>query len=199
MPRLWDRHLLNCAALAELIPDGRLVADVGSGAGLPGLVLAIARPDLRVVLIEPMARRTRFLEEVVADCGLRPAWRSVAPAPRRSSGLEADIVTSRAVAPTDRLAAWSLPLLRPGGTMLALKGRGALAELDAARAALQRLGVEHAEVVTVGQALDVAHHGAARRPRPGTGAARAAAAGTGPVGRAAGRGRSTGPSVLATT
>ena len=155
VPRLWDRHLLNCAAIAELVPAGALVADVGSGAGLPGLVLAIARPDLRVVLIEPMARRTTFLEEVVTDCGLGATVEVRRARAEQVVGLDADIATSRAVAPTERLAAWSLPLLRPGGAMLAVKGRAAVTELDAARAALKRLGVKHADVVVVGQMLDV--------------------------------------------
>ncbi|HSF26597.1 MAG TPA: 16S rRNA (guanine(527)-N(7))-methyltransferase RsmG [Actinomycetes bacterium] len=154
VPRLWSRHLLNCAVLAELIPTGRLVADVGTGAGLPGLVLAIARDDLRVVLIEPMLRRTRFLDEVVADLGLEARVTVRRARAEELRGVDADIVTSRAVAPAARLAAWSLPLLRPGGLMLALKGAGAGAELAEAAPTLRRLGGEHAEIVTVGSWLE---------------------------------------------
>ncbi|WP_420063552.1 16S rRNA (guanine(527)-N(7))-methyltransferase RsmG [Micromonospora chokoriensis] len=142
-PRIWDRHLLNCAAVAERIPSGATVLDVGSGAGLPGLVLAIARPDLTVTLIEPLARRTSFLIEVVERLGLAKSVRvfrgRADEAASGSSGREpisGDVVTARAVAPLDRLAGWSLPLAVRGGRLLALKGSSAAAEIE-----------EHAEVV----------------------------------------------------
>ncbi|MEU7609104.1 16S rRNA (guanine(527)-N(7))-methyltransferase RsmG [Micromonospora sp. NPDC049204] len=142
-PRIWDRHLLNCAAVAERIPSGASVLDVGSGAGLPGLVLAIARPDLTVTLIEPLARRTSFLIEVVERLGLAKSVRvfrgRADEAATGSSGREpisGDVVTARAVAPLDRLAGWSLPLAVRGGRLLALKGSSAAAEIE-----------EHAEVV----------------------------------------------------
>ncbi|MEU8253354.1 16S rRNA (guanine(527)-N(7))-methyltransferase RsmG [Micromonospora inaquosa] len=142
-PRIWDRHLLNCAAVAERIPSGATVLDVGSGAGLPGLVLAIARPDLTVTLIEPLARRTSFLIEVVEQLGLAKSVRvfrgRADEAASGSSGREpisGDVVTARAVAPLDRLAGWSLPLAVRGGRLLALKGSSAAAEIE-----------EHAEVV----------------------------------------------------
>ncbi|MBG6068770.1 16S rRNA (guanine(527)-N(7))-methyltransferase RsmG [Micromonospora ureilytica] len=142
-PRIWDRHLLNCAAVAERIPSGATVLDVGSGAGLPGLVLAIARPDLTVTLIEPLARRTSFLIEVVERLSLAKSVRvfrgRADEAASGSSGREpisGDVVTARAVAPLDRLAGWSLPLAVRGGRLLALKGSSAAAEIE-----------EHAEVV----------------------------------------------------
>lgn len=143
-PRIWDRHLLNCAAVAERIPSGATVLDVGSGAGLPGLVLAIARPDLTVTLIEPLARRTSFLIEVVAQLGLAKSVRvfrgRADEAATGSSGrdpISGDVVTARAVAPLDRLATWSLPLAVRGGRLLALKGSSAATEIE-----------QHAEVVT---------------------------------------------------
>jgi len=143
-PRLWDRHLLNCAVLAELIPPGATVADVGSGAGLPGLVLAIARPDLSVVLVEPMARRTSFLTETVRALGLgttvtvvRARAEEVA---REHPGGAAAVVTARAVAPLDRLAGWCLPLVEIGGRLLAMKGASAGKEMAEHREAVTRLG-----------------------------------------------------------
>lgn len=137
--RLWERHLLNCAAVAALVPPGSQVVDVGSGAGLPGIVLAIARPDLRITLVEPMLRRTTFLEAVIADLGLgavevRRARAEELAKPR----LRADVITARAVAPVDRLAAISGPLLRPDGQLLAIKGAGVAAEVAAGWAGLRR-------------------------------------------------------------
>ncbi|MGA3526823.1 16S rRNA (guanine(527)-N(7))-methyltransferase RsmG [Melissospora conviva] len=146
-PRIWDRHLLNCAAVAEVIPPEVTVLDVGSGAGLPGLVLAIARPDLNVVLIEPLARRTSFLLEAVQQLGLARTVRVVrgraeeAAAGTTNAGvITGDIVTARAVAPLDRLAGWALPLLVRGGRVLALKGATAADEVAEHTAAVERLG-----------------------------------------------------------
>jgi 16S rRNA (guanine527-N7)-methyltransferase len=132
--RLWDRHVLNCAAVAALIPRGSLVIDLGSGAGLPGVVLAIARPDLRITLVEPMLRRTAFLESVVADLGLEGVEIHRARAedlPRRGpgAGSGADYVTARALARIDRLAAVAAPLLGARGDLLAIKGAAVRAEL----------------------------------------------------------------------
>jgi 16S rRNA (guanine527-N7)-methyltransferase len=152
-PRLWDRHLLNCAGLAELLERGQVVADVGSGAGLPGVVLAAMRPDLTVVLVEPLLRRATFLEEVVAELELRTAVVRRARAEELAGSLLVDVVTARAVAPLDRLAGWALPLLHPGGRLLALKGDRADTELSAAGAALQAAGASASEVVTVGSEL----------------------------------------------
>jgi 16S rRNA (guanine527-N7)-methyltransferase len=140
-PRIWERHLLNCAAISELIPPGSTVVDVGSGAGLPGIVLAIARPDLSVALVEPLARRTSFLTEVVDELGLDrvAVVRSRAEDASASVGL-ADVVVARALASLDRLAAWCLPLAAPGGRVLAMKGELAAAELDEHADAVARSG-----------------------------------------------------------
>ncbi len=149
VPRLWDRHLLNCAFIEPLIPAGALVCDVGSGAGLPGLVLALLRPDLSVVLAEPLLRRSTFLDEVVADLGLS----RVQVVRERAEALPRggyDVVTARAVAPLERLIGWTLPLLRSGGQLLALKGRTADDELTAARPAIARWPGAVADVVLAG-------------------------------------------------
>ncbi|SCL68365.1 16S rRNA (guanine527-N7)-methyltransferase [Micromonospora eburnea] len=146
-PRMWERHLLNCAAMAERIPEGASVLDVGSGAGLPGLVLAIARPDLTVTLVEPLARRTAFLVEAVQQLGLTRTVRvlrgraeEAAAGTRDTAPLSADIVTARAVAALDRLAAWCLPLAVPGGRLVALKGASAAEEIAEHAGAVTRLG-----------------------------------------------------------
>jgi len=149
--RIWDRHLVNCAVAAELIPEGARVIDVGSGAGLPGVVLGIVRADIRMTLLEPLLRRTNFLDECVRELGLTHVDVVRGRAEEYAGKLSADVVTARAVAPLDRLANWSLPLLRPGGMMLALKGDRAYAELDAAAATLKSHGVRDAGVVQVGQ------------------------------------------------
>jgi 16S rRNA (guanine527-N7)-methyltransferase len=156
VPRIWSRHLLNCAAVADLVPAGVRIVDVGSGAGLPGVVLAIRRPDLRVDLVEPMSRRTDFLQATVADLGLGASVRVVrgrAEDPHVLASVGgAEWVTARAVAPLDRLARWCLPLLVPGGTLLAMKGRTAAAELAAHQGALRRLGARDLRVLTCGSA-----------------------------------------------
>ena len=153
VPRLWDRHLLNSAVVAELIPPGARLVDAGSGAGLPGIPLALARSDLAVTLLEPLARRHDFLVECVARLGLESVTvvrgRAEEGLVRRSLA-GADVVTARAVAPLDRLAGWCLPLLRPGGRLLAIKGDTAADELTAARPALTRAGAADAEVVCCG-------------------------------------------------
>jgi 16S rRNA (guanine527-N7)-methyltransferase len=155
--RLWDRHLLNCAVVGELIPAQARVVDVGSGAGLPGLVLAIARPDLTVVLVEPMARRSTFLSEVVAALGLHGTTVVRARAEECARGrhrLEAaDVVTARAVAPLDRLAAWCLPLARIGGRLLALKGESAADEISIHRDAIARSGGQKPVIRRCGEGI----------------------------------------------
>ena len=177
-PRLWERHLLNCAGLSELIAPGELVADLGSGAGLPGLVLAALRPDATFVLVEPLLRRATFLEEAVAELGLRTVVVRRARAEELSRTLSVDVVTARAVAPLERLAGWALPLLRPGGRLLALKGERADAELAMAGDALRRAGARDAAVVEVGaERLRTAARGVVvtrgdRAPAASTGRAR---------------------------
>ena len=149
-PRLWDRHLLNCALLAPALPDGARVADIGSGAGLPGLVLAIARPDIEITLIEPLLRRTTFLEEVVADLALSHVTVVRGRADALHGKQHFDIVTSRAVAPLDRLLEWSMPLVSPHGALLAMKGTSAAEEIDSAGAVLDRLGCSAPSIETLG-------------------------------------------------
>src|SRR5918993_2701250 len=140
VPRLWDRHLLNSAVIGELVPTGARVVDVGSGAGLPGIPLALARPDIEVVLLEPLARRAVFLTECVRRLALPKVavvrGRAEEGDVRRRLG-GADVVTARAVAPLERLAGWCLPLLRPGGRLLALKGESAAEELAGTGPALR--------------------------------------------------------------
>ena len=150
--RLWSRHLANCAVLEELVAQGALVADVGSGAGLPGLPLAIVRPDVRVVLVEPLLRRAMFLGEAVEALGLTDRV-EVLRGRAEEQKLAVDVVTARAVAPLDRLAGWTLPLARVGGTLLALKGEGAADEVAASQNALERLGGGNAEVLTCGAGI----------------------------------------------
>ena len=150
--RIWDRHLLNCGVVAELLAPGDSVADIGSGAGLPGLVLAIAEPGLRVVLIESLLRRTEFLRTVIAELGLDVEvvrGRAEDPAVRQRAG-ECDAVVSRAVAALDKVARWSLPLLRPDGRMLAIKGERAADEVRQYRRVLTALGAADVRVLECG-------------------------------------------------
>jgi 16S rRNA (guanine527-N7)-methyltransferase len=152
-PRLWARHLLNCAVLGEAIPPGVTVCDIGSGAGLPGLVLALARPDLEVSLVEPLLRRTRFLSEAVETLGLDNVKVLRVRAEELHGSREFTVVTSRAVAPLDRLADWSMPLVRQGGHLVAMKGSSAEEEIDAARSTLRRHGAGTIEVLHLGIGL----------------------------------------------
>ncbi len=140
VPRLWERHLLNCAGLTAAIPPGATVDDVGSGAGLPGIVLALLRADVRVTLIEPQQRRARFLAMAVDRLELVSVTVLRARAQELHGQRRVDVVTARAVAPLHRLAGWSLPLLVPGGSLLAIKGVGAEDEVRTAATELRRLG-----------------------------------------------------------
>ncbi|GAA1526846.1 16S rRNA (guanine(527)-N(7))-methyltransferase RsmG [Actinomadura kijaniata] len=149
--RLWERHLINCAVVQEAIPEGVHVVDIGSGAGLPGLVLAIVRPDLTVTLLEPLLRRTTFLNEAVALLELKNVAVRRGRAEEAAKDYAVDVVTARAVAPLERLARWALPLLRPGGELLAMKGERAAAELEEARPVLDRFGVRTTELLQVGR------------------------------------------------
>ncbi len=149
VPRLWDRHLLNCGLLAPLVPEGSRVADLGSGAGLPGLVLALARPDLDVTLIEPMARRTVFLEEARESLGAHNVTVVRGRAEDWAGRGRFDVVTARALAPLARLLSWAMPLVTPGGSLLAMKGAGAGEEIAEAGAELTKWHAQ-AEVVRCG-------------------------------------------------
>lgn len=151
--RIWDRHLLNCAAIGELLEAGERVADIGSGAGLPGIPLAIARPDLRMTLVEPLLRRSDFLREAVAELGLDGVevvrGRAEDRAVLDTVGGQ-DAVVSRAVAGLDKISRWSLPLLRMDGRMLAMKGERAEAEIDEHRDVMIGLGANDVRVVRCG-------------------------------------------------
>lgn len=153
--RLWERHLLNCAVIGELIEPHRTVLDVGSGAGLPGLPLAIARPDLRVCLVEPMARRVAWLTEVITELGLSvEVVRGRAEEERvRVQLIGADVVTARAVAPLARLVGWCLPLVRHGGWLLALKGANVGEEIERDAAAVARAGGDQPLITRCGVGL----------------------------------------------
>ncbi|MFE0651551.1 16S rRNA (guanine(527)-N(7))-methyltransferase RsmG [Streptomyces sp. NPDC059534] len=154
VPRLWERHLLNCAVLSEAVPEGVTVCDVGSGAGLPGIPLALVRRDLKITLLEPLLRRTNFLQEVVELLGLDHVTVVRGRAEEMLGKITpVHVVTARAVAPLDRLAGWGVPLLRPYGEMLALKGDTAEEEINGARAALSRLGVVETTVLQVGEGI----------------------------------------------
>ncbi len=186
--RIWSRHVLNCLAVTELIPRGSRVVDVGTGAGLPGIIVAIARPDCPVVLLEPLERRVRFLHEVVGQLDMtdvRVVRGRAQDAPEDVRG--ADVVVSRAVAPLRRLAGWSAGLARPGGLVLALKGAGAAAELERDMAEVAAAGLRGVEVVFLdgpaGTTVVV------RATRSALGRARSRAGGRGgPAGRRDGRG-----------
>jgi 16S rRNA (guanine527-N7)-methyltransferase len=147
--RIWERHLLNCAAVAHLVPARCSLVDVGSGAGLPGIVLAMLLPQARVTLLEPLARRVEFLCETIAELGLTNVEVVRGRAEDLAGQMSADVVTARAVAPLDKLAGLSLGLLRPGGRVLAIKGSSAEAELAKARPILARLGLTDARVMRV--------------------------------------------------
>lgn len=157
VPRLWDRHILNCASVAEpgigIVPVGSTVADVGSGAGLPGLVWAIVRPDVQVTLVEPLLRRATFLTETVTALDLNGR---VTVLRRRAEDVPAEwprfaVVTARAVAPLHRLLAWTAPLLAPGGQLVAFKGASAAQEVaESAQLAID-LGLSGMRVATLGE------------------------------------------------
>lgn len=149
-PRLWQRHLLNCAVLGEAIPRGADVCDIGSGAGLPGLVLAIVRSDLRVTLVEPLLRRTTFLAEAVERLGLENVEVVRARAEELHGRREFGVVTSRAVAPLGRLLDWSMPLVRQGGALVAMKGASVQDEIQAAEKRLRAHGAGGVAVLTCG-------------------------------------------------
>lgn len=152
-PRLWERHLVSSAVLADTVPEAFAVCDVGSGAGLPGIALAIARPDLAVTLVEPLQRRIDFLGDCVRSLGLDNVELVRARAEELHGKRTFDVVTSRAVAPLPRLAAWSMPLVSMTGAMLAMKGASAPEEARKATADLVAHGCAAPEVVVLGEDL----------------------------------------------
>ncbi len=186
VPRLWDRHILNCGVVGDLLHADERVVDIGSGAGLPGIPLAIARPDVTVILVEPLQRRVDFLERTVAQLELDVQvvrGRAEEKAVREEAG-GADVVTSRAVAPLARLAGWSAPLIRVGGRMLALKGSSARDEITRDEETAARVGVVDLDVTSCGSGL-------VETPTIVVSGTKVAVAGGGPANReAASKGRS---------
>jgi 16S rRNA (guanine527-N7)-methyltransferase len=149
VPRLWSRHLVNSAAISPFVPSDADVADIGSGAGFPGVVLAIMRPDTTVHLIEPMERRVAWLSDVAEEVGLDNVTIHHARAEEIHGRQTFDVVTARAVASLDKLARWAMPLVRPGGALVALKGRRAEEEVGEAKHVLRKLGATSTRVDTV--------------------------------------------------
>lgn len=152
VPRLWERHLINCAVIGDVMDEGATVVDVGSGAGLPGIPLAIARPDLQITLIEPLLKRSVFLQEVVDKLALDNVTvirGRAEEGPIKKAVAGADIVTSRAVAPLGKLAKWSLPLVRRGGEMIAMKGESVHEELARDASDIKKAGGGKAQVEVV--------------------------------------------------
>lgn len=153
IPRLWSRHVLNCAVIESQIPQGSHVADVGSGAGLPGLCLAIARPDLELTLIEPLERRVIWLQEVVDDLGLENVTIMRTRAELAVGMVNADVVTARAVSAMSNLAGLTIPLLAGKGLVVAIKGRSAGEEIEKAAKAIRKLGGKETSVLSLGEGL----------------------------------------------
>jgi len=148
--RIWDRHIANCAVVEELIPENSKVFDIGSGAGLPGLVLAIVRPDITIGLIEPLMRRSEFLTEVAADLGITQRVTVMRGRAEELKGHNASVVTARAVAPLGKLLTWALPLTTKGGQILAMKGSSAATEIADAADILKG---RKAEIVRCGEGI----------------------------------------------
>ena len=146
MDRIWGRHLLNCLGVTPVFDQNSEVLDVGSGAGLPGLVIALARPDLRVTLLEPLLRRSAMLDEFVEDLGLG-ARVTVVRGRAQDHQHEYKYVTARAVASLEKLLKICWPLLASDGVLLALKGEGAMRELEAARPLLAKLKARRTTVL----------------------------------------------------
>jgi 16S rRNA (guanine527-N7)-methyltransferase len=154
VPRLWDRHVLNSAVLSEWVPQSVSVCDIGSGAGLPGLVLALARPDVQVTLVEPLLRRTTFLDEVVDELGLAEQVEVVRARAEEMYGRRRfDVVTSRAVAPLERLLGWSMPLVAPDGALLAMKGSSVAEEVERSRSDLAAWRCAEPEIGRLGESV----------------------------------------------
>lgn len=153
VPRLWSRHVLNCAVIESAIARNSHVADVGSGAGLPGLCLAIARPDLELTLIEPLERRVIWLQEVVDDLGLDNVTIMRTRAELAVGMVDADVVTARAVSALTNLAGLTIPLLNGSGEVVAIKGRSASEEIEKAGKVIRKLGGVETSVMVCGQEL----------------------------------------------
>ena len=144
VPRIWERHIINCSVVQSAVPSRARVADVGSGGGLPGIVWAIMRPDIHISLIEPLLRRTTFLEQIIGELELVNV--SVLRARAEEVQETFDVVTARAVARMKKLVPWTMPLVREGGVLLALKGQNASVELEEARQVLNQFGARSMQV-----------------------------------------------------
>lgn len=153
VPRMWSRHVLNCAVLGTALEAGVNVADVGSGAGLPGLAVAIARPDVEMTLIEPMERRVDWLSAVIADLGLDNVQVIRARAEEVTDEVMADVVTARAVSALKKLIPLTVPLLDDDGQLLLLKGRSAGEEIEAASKVIKKHRLRTPEVLVLGADL----------------------------------------------
>lgn len=153
VPIVWERHILNCAVAQEAFPEGVEVVDVGSGAGLPGIALAIARPDLHLHLVEPMLRRTTWLSDTITALGLTNCTVHRGRAEEFHGVISVPWATARAVARIDKLARWTFPLLAQGGTLVALKGSSAQDELEATAPTLRKLGMTASAVEVYGEGL----------------------------------------------
>jgi 16S rRNA (guanine527-N7)-methyltransferase len=151
MPRLWSRHILNSAVVAELVPPGKTVCDIGSGAGLPGIPMAIVLPDTLFTLIEPMERRSDWLISVIEELGLKNV--EVIRARAEEVGEVFDIATARAVSALPKLLRMCIPLVRHGGEILALKGSKAAEEIEEAKRIQKKLGVESFKIEFAGARL----------------------------------------------
>lgn len=146
IPRLWQRHLINSAVLSRYVDDGERLADIGSGAGFPGIVLALMRPQLEVHLVETMERRAIWLHHVVASLELGNVTVHRGRVEHIHHKRHFDVVTARAVAAIDKLARWTMPLLKADGRLVLLKGRRAAEELAAAKKVLNELGIVSSQV-----------------------------------------------------
>lgn len=165
--RIWERHILNSAAVVQYLPQEGTIVDIGSGAGLPGLVIAAMRPQAEVVLVEPMERRCLWLAEMTEAMGLPNVEVKRGRAEEYHDAFDADVVTSRAVAALDKLARWSLPLLRPGGQLVILKGRNVAAEIEPAQKVLRKFRMSPPEILEA-RTLDGAESTTVLRSTRGT-------------------------------